>query len=113
MDKLHNILNVFNEPLTWTAIAVIVGIIGKRVADEWKGLVYFLCTAIEKYDSEIADVIPAEMQTKFETVKKIVKKTVPAEMQARLDKMLAEMGLLNKSMNGGYIYKCEKPKGGS
>lgn len=109
---MEKILQVIKEPLIWVGVSIVAGIVGKKIADKYKGLLYFLITAIEAYDEMVADIIPDTVlqNKKYIRIKKIVARLLPLSMKKQIDKLLDNLGYLKQSEgNKGYIIKDGKP----
>ena len=109
---LQHLLSIpmVREALTWALISIVVGYFGKKIKEKYKDILYFLLTAIEIYDEKIGDIIPKDDEGKYKKIKKIVARLISPKMKKTIDKMLDELGYLDKTHkgNGGYIYKNGK-----
>ena len=111
---MEKVMQIIKEPLIWLGISIAVGFIGKKIADKYKGLLYFLISVIELYDEEVADVIPEEVQKndKYIRIKKLIARILPASMKRTIDNILRNMGYYQRSKNGGnqgYVILHGKP----
>lgn len=110
---MEKIMQLLKEPLIWLGISFVVGIIGKKIANKYKGLLYFLISVIELYDDKVADIIPEEVMKneKYVRIKKLIARILPASMKRTIDTMLKQMGYYKRSEQGnkGYVILNGKP----
>lgn len=110
---MEKIMQLLKEPLIWLGISVVVGIVGKKIANKYKGLLYFLISVIELYDEKVADIIPDEIlkNDKYLRIKKLIARILPTPMKRTIDTMLKQMGYYKRSKKGnqGYVILSGKP----